>query len=233
MIIIGLVIIVALSWAYMIHIARAMDDDMSMAMPQMMAWSWIDWWSMMVPSATPTILIYAKVNQNRRQNSLAYVSTSVFLFGYLLAWTAFSMVATIGNWLIHTQGFLTGMMGASTSNILGAALLIAAGIYQWTPFKYSCLNHCRTPLGFIMTEWKEGKLGAITMGVKHGSYCVACCWLLMALLFVLGVMNLLWISLLAGFVLLEKLLPQGLWVSKISGLGFIAWGVILISVNYT
>ena len=170
MIIIGLVIIVALGWAYMIHIAR----------PQMMSWSWVDWWSMllmwtammiamMVPSATPTILIYAKVNQNRRQNSLAYVSTSVFLFGYLLAWTAFSMVATIGNWLIHTQGFLTGMMGASTSNILGAALVIAAGIYQWTPFKYACLNHCRTPLGFIMTEWKEGKLGAIKMGIKHGS----------------------------------------------------------------
>ena len=186
----------------------------------------------MVPSATPTILIYAKVNHNRRQNSLNYVSTSVFLFGYLLAWTAFSMVATTGNWLIHTQGLLTGMMGSSTSNILGAALLIAAGIYQWTPFKYACLNHCRTPLGFIMTEWKEGKLGAITMGVKHGFYCVACCWLLMGLLFVLGVMNLLWIGLLAGFVLLEKLLPQGIWVSRISGLGFVAWGVILILVNY-
>ena len=168
----------------MIHIARAMDDNMSMAMPQMMAWSWFDWWSMflmwtvmmiamMVPSATPTMLIYAKVNHNRRQNSLNYVSTSVFLFGYLLAWTAFSMVATTGNWLIHTQGLLTGMMGSSTSNLLGAALLIAAGIYQWTPFKYACLNHCRTPLGFIMTEWKEGKLGAITMGVKHGFYSVA------------------------------------------------------------
>ena len=239
----GLVILVALGWAYMIHIARAMDDHMSMAMPQMMAWSWFDWWSMflmwtvmmiamMVPSATPTILIYAKVNQNRRQKSLDYVSTGVFLFGYLLAWTTFSMVATTGNWLIHTQGLLTGMMGSSTSNILGAALLIAAGIYQWTPFKYACLNHCRTPLGFIMTEWKEGKLGAITMGVKHGFYCVACCWLLMGLLFVLGVMNLLWIGLLAGFVLLEKLLPQGIWVSRISGLGFVAWGVILILVNY-
>ena len=240
---IGLVVIVALGWAYMIHLARGMDRNMSMVMPQVIPWNWVDWWSMflmwtvmmvamMIPSATPTILIYAMVNRNRKQNSLAYVSTSIFLSGYLIAWIAFSLVATVVNWAIHTQGLLTGMMGASTSNILGASLLIVAGIFQWTPFKYACLNHCRTPRGFIMTEWKEGKLGAIKMGLKHASYCVACCWLLMALLFVLGVMNLLWIGALAAFVLLEKLLPQGIWVSKISGLGFITWGAILILINY-
>ena len=240
---IGLVVIVALGWAYMIHLARGMERNMSMVMPQVIPWNWVDWWSMflmwtvmmvamLLPSATPTILIYAMVNRNRKQNSLAYVSTSIFLSGYLIAWIAFSLVATVVNWAIHTQGLLTGMMGASTSNILGASLLIVAGIFQWTPFKYACLNHCRTPMGFIMTEWKEGKLGAIKMGLKHGSYCVACCWLLMALLFVLGVMNLLWIGALAAFVLLEKLLPQGIWVSKISGLGFITWGAILILINY-
>ena len=145
---IGLVVIVALGWAYMIHLARGMDHNMSMVMPLVIPWNWVDWWSMflmwtvmmvamMIPSATPTILIYAMVNRNRKQNSLAYVSTSIFLSGYLIAWIAFSLVATVGNWAIHTQGLLTGMMGASTSNILGASLLIVAGIFQWTPFKYA------------------------------------------------------------------------------------------------
>ena len=163
----GLIVIAALGWAYMIHVARGMDLNMSIAMPQVMPWNWVDWWSMflmwtvmmvamMVPSATPTILIYAMVNRNRKQNSLAYVSTSIFLSGYLISWIAFSLVATVGNWAIYTQGLLTGMMGSITSNILGACLLISAGIFQWTPFKYACLNHCRAPMSFIMTEWREG-----------------------------------------------------------------------------
>ena len=106
--------------------------------------------------------------------------------------------------------------------------MLAAGIFQWSPLKYACLSHCRTPLGFIMTEWREGTKGALTMGLRHGAFCLGCCWVLMALLFVLGVMNLLWIAALAGFVLIEKIAPAGLWVSRISGVVLMIWGAWLV-----
>jgi len=239
----GLVIIVIIAWAYMLHVAARMDDAMPMAMQHVMSWNWIDWWSMlsmwsvmmvamMVPSATPTILIYSKVNSSRKEKSLPYVPTSIFLSGYIVSWIAFSVMATIANWAIHTQGLLTGMMGASTSSILGGCLLVAAGIFQWTPWKYACLSHCRTPMGFIMTEWREGLFGAIRMGLKHGAYCVGCCWLLMSLLFVLGIMNLIWVGVLAAFVLVEKLSPKGIWISRVSGLGFFAWGSLIVLQPY-
>ncbi len=106
--------------------------------------------------------------------------------------------------------------------------MLAAGIFQWSSLKYACLSHCRTPLGFIMTEWREGTKGALTMGLRHGAFCLGCCWVLMALLFVLGVMNLLWIAALAGFVLVEKIAPAGHWVSRMSGVVLMIWGAWLV-----
>jgi predicted metal-binding membrane protein len=111
-----------------------------------------------------------------------------------------------------------------TSPLLGGLVLIAAGIYQWTPAKHACLARCRSPLAFLLTEWREGARGALVMGIRHGFSCAGCCWLLMLLLFVVGVMNLLWIALLTVFVLLEKILPRGLWVSRASGGALIIWG---------
>jgi predicted metal-binding membrane protein len=117
---------------------------------------------------------------------------------------------------------------ASASPLLGGALLVAAGAYQFTPLKDACLAHCRTPMGFLLAEWREGKLGPLVMGMRHGFYCVGCCWLLMALLFVGGVMNLVWVALIAAYVLVEKVTPARLLISRISGLAAIAWGLWLV-----
>ena len=111
-----------------------------------------------------------------------------------------------------------------TSPLLGSLLLIAAGVYQWTPFKQACLRHCRSPLQFLLTCWQDGSAGAFLMGLRHGAYCLGCCWLLMAVLFAVGVMNLAWIAALSVFVLVEKIIPRGLWVAKAAGLFLVAWG---------
>jgi predicted metal-binding membrane protein len=120
-------------------------------------------------------------------------------------------------------------MMVSTSPLLGGAILIAAGVFQWTPLKHACLRHCRSPMGFLMTEWRDGAGGAFVMGLRHGTYCVGCCWLLMAVLFVTGVMNILWVALIAGFVLIEKLAPSGEWLARIAGVLLAVYGVWMIS----
>ena len=123
-------------------------------------------------------------------------------------------------------------MGTSSSAYLGGALLLTAGIFQWSPLKYVCLSHCRSPLGFLMAEWRDGAGGALRMGLKHGGYCLGCCWLLMGLLFVLGVMNLLWMAGIAAYILVEKVVPPGRWgnwVSWAAGAGMVAWGARMLA----
>jgi predicted metal-binding membrane protein len=127
------------------------------------------------------------------------VSTTVFVLGYRLVWGGFSIVATLGQWGLHATALLSPMM-VSTSPMLGGLLVLTAGLFQWTPLKSTCLGPWRSPLGFVMTEWREGTWGALLMGLRHGSYGVGCCWVLMALLLVAGVMNLLWVAALAAFV---------------------------------
>ena len=139
------------------------------------------------------------------------------------------MAATLGNWALHVNSLLSSMMEDSTSAYLGGTLLIAAGAFQWTNLKYVCLNHCRSPISFLMNEWREGSRRALSMGVRHGAYCLGCCWMLMGLLFVLGVMNLLWIAALAGFVLLEKVVPAGQTVSRATGLLLLVWGALMLA----
>ena len=235
----GLVGISALAWAYMVYLAWDMEQmDMEMAMPQMQAWGAVDllllfvMWTvmmvaMMVPSASPLILIFARVNRQRREQEDPVVSTAVFLLGYLVVWTGFSIVATVAQWGLHTAALLSPMM-VSTSPILGGVLLLAAGVFQWTPFKNACLKHCRSPLGFLTTEWRDGAQGALVMGLKHGSYCVGCCWFLMALLFVAGVMNLLWVAGITAFVLAEKVLPGGDLVGRVAGGILVLVGILLL-----
>lgn len=235
----GLVGLTALSWAYMVYLARAMGSSgAEMAAPRIAGWGPVElalafvMWAvmmvaMMVPSAAPMVLVFARVNRMRsrgggRRGPL--VPTAVFLAGYVAAWSAFSALATLAQWALHQAALLSPMMVA-TSPALGGALLVAAGVFQWTPLKHACLARCRSPLGFIMSRWREGSGGALAMGLEHGAYCVGCCWFLMGLLFVAGVMNLLWVALIAAFVLVEKVAPAPLWTSRAAGLLLTVWGL--------
>jgi predicted metal-binding membrane protein len=238
----GLAAITALSWVYVLSVAsdmRNMEMGAEMAMPRMQAWVATDFaltfgmWAvmmvaMMTPSAAPMILMFAGVNQKRRKQDVSYVPTGVFLVGYLVVWAAFSVLATAAQWGLHSASLLSPMM-AITSPVLGGVLLLAAGIYQWTPLKHACLSKCRSPLGFVLNEWREGRWGAFLMGLKHGGYCTGCCWSLMALLLVAGVMNLLWVAAIAGFVLLEKVAPAGDWLGRVAGVVFVGWGVWMVA----
>ena len=232
----GIVAVSALAWAYLLYLAVDMGGmGAGMAMAQTRSWTVTDFglmflmWSvmmagMMVPSASPMVLMFATINRSRRESDAPYVSTGLFLSSYILVWTGFAAVATLVNWALHSNALLTNMMGGSASNYLGGALLILAGLFQWSPLKSVCLSQCRSPMSFLMGDWRDGARGAVSMGLRHGTYCLGCCWALMGLLFVLGVMNLLWIAALAGFVLLEKVASGRRVISWTSGVLLIAWG---------
>jgi predicted metal-binding membrane protein len=157
-------------------------------------------------------------------------STAAFAGGYLLVWLGFSVAATLLMWLLERAQVLSVTRMASTGAWLSGGLLIAAGLYQFSPLKNVCLRVCRAPAEFLSRHWRPGTWGALRMGVEHGAFCVGCCWVLMALLFVGGVMNLLWIAILAVLVLAEKLAPHGLWVSRVCGAVLVAWGVATLAV---
>jgi len=178
---------------------------------------------MMVPSATPMILMFTRTSRNNRNKDEPFVPTAYFVAGYIVVWSGFGLAATVLQWGLQNVGLLSPVL-VGTNAVFAGLVFIAAGLYQWTPFKDACLRHCQTPLGFLMTRWRDGAGGALRMGFEHGAYCVGCCWMLMALLFVGGVMNLLWVAVLAAFVLLEKLSPPGPWVPRISGTALMAWG---------
>jgi predicted metal-binding membrane protein len=242
--------IVALSWIYLVDMAGEMSgmdtagmSEMAMTMPDMVmsatgAWSvreltllWVMWIvmmiGMMVPSASPMIFAFLGVNQRRRSARRPVVPTYVFVLGYVGIWAAYSALAALAQWGLHQAAVISPSM-AVTSPFLQGGLLLSAGIFQWTPLKRACLAGCRSPLSFLMSEWREGRWGAFVMGLRHGGYCVGCCWILMALLFVAGVMNLFWIAAIAVFVLAEKLLPRGEVVGKIAGLVLAAAGLAVL-----
>jgi predicted metal-binding membrane protein len=180
--------------------------------------------AMMLPSAAPMLLLHAAVLRQRRGGASPLGRTALFALGYLLVWTGFSVVATVAQWWLHGALLLTSMMGAAASPLLGGALLLAAGAFQWTPVKRACLHHCRSPIHFLAAGWREGVGGTLAMGLRHGLYCVGCCWFLMALLFVGGVMNLLWVAGIAAYVLVEKLAPAGHLIGRAAGLLLVAAG---------
>ena len=242
----GLAGLTGLSWLYLASMSggmhsAAMEAEMhaAMGMPEMGAWGantvvalFLMWAvmmvGMMVPSAAPVMLLILTVYR-RRGGSDARISGALFVIGYLMIWVAFSAVATAGQVLLHRAALLTPEM-SSRSTLVAGAILIIAGVYQWLPIKSACLTHCRSPLGFLTTHWRDGARGALSMGLGHGWFCVGCCWTLMALLFVVGVMNLLWVALIAAFVLLEKLTPAGPVVGRVAGVLLIAWGAYLLFV---
>ncbi len=236
----GLAGLVLAAWAYLVYLSRSMTGMEAMS-GHLMPWTAADlgftvaMWAimmvgMMLPAATPAILLFAAVNRKRRARDGAGVPTAVFVAGYLLVWGAFSVAAALAQWALHAAALLSPMLGI-TSPLVGGALLVTAGVYQLTPLKERCLAHCRSPLGFFMTEWRDGAAGALRMGLRHGAYCLGCCWILMGLLFVTGVMNLLWVAAIAAFVLVEKAAPAGhrigraaSWAMIVAGLAVLAQG---------
>ena len=242
---VALICVAGLAWGYMIHEAQGMAQTgicrcagLAMSGPDTKPWSivavvplflmWAEMMvAMMIPSAAPMILTFARVNRQRREQERPFVPTGLFVMGYLLAWSGFSLLAALAQWGLHGAALLSPMM-KSNNAILGGVLLIATGVFQWTPWKRACLQHCSSPLSFLLGEWREGRAGALAMGIKHGAYCTGCCWLLMALLFVAGVMNLLWVAVITLAVLLEKVVPRGGWFGRAIGAGCIAWGAWMI-----
>jgi predicted metal-binding membrane protein len=237
----GIVGISGLAWAYMFYMASVMNNmevGIKLPMPQMQSWAAVDFvlifvmWSvmmvaMMVPSAAPMVLMFTNINRKRREQQNPFVPTGVFLLGYLVAWIWYSALATLAQWGLNTAALLSPMM-VSTSPIVGGVLLLATGLFQFTSLKHACLTRCRSPLGFLLNEWRDGTRGAFIMGLRNGNYCVVCCWALMSLMFVAGVMSLLWMAIIAVFVLVEKVAPKGVWISRVSGLLFIVWGIWML-----
>ncbi len=236
----GILVVTALAWAYLVFLRLDMRHA-GMQMAEAEAWSagqmtmllvmWVVMMiAMMLPTASGAGLAFAAIAQRRRARGRPYAPTAVFLLGYVAVWSGFSVLATVAQWGLHEASLLTPM-GVGTSPILGGALFVAAGGFQWTPAKNACLTRCRSPVFFLMTRWRAGHLGAFAMGFHHGLYCVGCCWLLMALLFVAGVMNLLWIATLTGLVLIEKLSGGGERVARITGGALTAVGVAMLAVG--
>ena len=239
----GLIVLAGLGWLALGYEAfgagRCMDAAMRMSTVSTSGWQLRDlvllfsMWAvmmvaMMVPSVAPTVLTFALVNRKRHEQQRPFVPTGFFLIGYLTAWTVFSLLATVIQQTLHAAALLSPAM-VLTSPMVGGGVLIAAGVFQLTPLKRACLVHCRTPLRLLMTEWREGAWGAFLMGWKNGHYCIGCCWLLMALLFVAGVMNIAWVAVISAFVLAEKVMPVGPRLGWAAGLACIAWGVWMAS----
>ena len=223
----ALLAVVAGAWGYTLTGAAIAMGVPTAANLATLSLTFAMWWvmmaAMMLPAAAPTILLFAAVNRKSGERGHPIVPTAVFAAGYVVAWGGFSAAATVVQASLERSGHLTPML-SSAGAYIGAALLIAAGVYQMTPLKHACLRHCRAPHDFIARRWRRGSAGALRMGLEHGAFCLGCCWVLMGLLFYGGVMSPLWIAGLALYVLAEKLAPAGHWIGRFGGLALIAWG---------
>jgi predicted metal-binding membrane protein len=172
--------------------------------------------AMMLPSSLPFVLMFSAEQARRRTKQMTVAPASFFVAGYFVMWTVFSGVCALLQQALHGMSLLSPAMSA-TSSAFSGALLVAAGGYQWTPMKYACLRHCRSPLTFLLSDWREGAAGAFRMGAGHGLFCIGCCWMLMLLPFAAGVMNLLWMAGITVLLLLEKAAPGGEWMARACG----------------
>ena len=214
----GLVAIAALAWTWIASgagMGMAMGWDAERVVLTLAMW-WVMMVAMMVPAAAPTVLLYSR--------SARPLHSGAFLAGYLLCWLGFSVVAVALHWGLELAGGLAPMEMALSSRWLAGGVLIAAGLYQFSPLKGACLAHCRSPAHWLSRHFRPGRLGAFRMGLSHGAYCVGCCWLLMLILFAVGVMDLAWVAALALLVVAEKLLPRGDLIARAGGAVLIAWG---------
>ena len=223
----------ALAWVYLVSMA-GMEELCAINVawgPRDFALMLVMWLVMMVgmmlPAAAPMVLLYAQVARKARRDGSVLPPTAVFVAGYVLAWTLFCVAATLAQWALDRAALLSPMWEAN-STLLGAGILIAAGLYQLTPWKNACLSHCQSPAFYFASHFRPGARGALGLGFRHGLYCLGCCGVLMALLFVGGVMNLLWIAGLTIFVLLEKAIPVGPWGARVAGVALVASGALLL-----
>lgn len=235
----GITAIVAVSWLYlwtsaatMDHGTMAMDAMPRMQSPGALPLTFVMWTvmmaGMMLPSATPAILAYGSLVRKNGAHGRILPGPWTFAAGYLSMWTLFSVAATLLQAALEYAALLTPAMATASAGLCALAL-IAAGIYQLTPLKHACLGKCRNPLQFFLTHWRLGPAGAFRMGLEHGAYCVGCCWVLMLLLFVTGVMNLLWVALIAAFVFVEKVFPGERLVTRVSSAALILAGLFLLT----
>lgn len=225
--------IVALAWADLAWMAVDVDPPdapMPVWTPGYFTAMFVMWAvmmaGMMMPSASPAILLFARLRRHAGHDSVA--PSLAFAAGYLATWSLFSLVATAAQWALSEASILSAAMSSRRAAFTGA-LFVAAGLYQFTALKAACLSKCRSPVEFLVQRRREGRLGPFVMGMDHGLYCVGCCWALMALLFAFGVMNLLWVAALAAFVLAEKLFPAGARIAIASGIAMLALGLVLFN----
>jgi predicted metal-binding membrane protein len=228
----GILAISVIGWVFLAWIAVDMSHPLAqLTMPASSNWSaasvlaiWLMWAlmmaAMMLPSALSMILTFVKLGLQSGEPARG----RSFVAAYLMVWFVFSAGATAAQWALQALGWVNPMI-VSTSALLSGLLLLVAGVYQFSPLKQTCLSRCRTPLGFLLGEWRAGTYGAFVMGLRHGLFCVGCCWTLMALLFVGGVMNLAWIAALSIAVAIEKLAPHGERLAAVLGFGLMAAGL--------
>jgi predicted metal-binding membrane protein len=242
LLVVGCVLVLTvLAWAYLVRLEHDMAESMAhevmmagMGMTMDMPWTAIDavftftMWlvmmaGMMAPATAPTLLLFAAAHRARGGG---LTPTAFFGLGYLAVWGGFSGLAALAQWALHQAALLSPTMAAS-SPYLGGGILIAAGAYQLTPMKGACLAHCRSPLGFLMSHWRDGSRGALVMGARHGLYCLGCCWALMCVLFAVGVMNLAWVAALSAVVLVEKVGPGGIRLARAAGVVTMIFGIVV------
>lgn len=221
----GIATVTLLCWSYLLgRTTPAMHAaDHGLAMTLVM-WA-VMMCGMMLPGAAPMLLTYERVSSRMRRGHLG--RTLLFAAAYLALWMGVSFVGAAGQIELRATGMLSHL-GASTRPLLSAVLLLTAGAYQLSPLKQACLRRCRTPMGFMLTEWRPGARGALEMGLRHGTECVLCCWALMALAFVLGTMNLLWMAALTILMLAEKIFPGGRQIGLLAGYAFLLWGASVL-----
>ncbi|MGH7721065.1 MAG: DUF2182 domain-containing protein [Gemmatimonadaceae bacterium] len=240
-----ILLITALAWAYLVYLDRQMSssveqETMMAKMGMVMDAPWgvpdvfftfVMWAVMMVgmmsAAATPVLLLFAEMHARRVERGLP-MAVLLFGLGYITVWLGFSASAALAQWALHEVALLSSKMSALSPGLAGA-ILIAAGAYQLTPAKGACLTHCRSPLGFLMSNWRDGARGALQMGLRHGAYCLGCCWALMCVLFAVGVMNLAWVGVLTAFILVEKVGRTGASVARVGGVIMFAFGVLFVA----
>lgn len=230
----SLALVIVLAWLYLWQSAGAMDDMGAMAHMGGAAafgltfamWA-VMMTGMMLPSAAPAILLYAALVRRNAERGTVLPAMWIFTSGYVAAWAGFGAAAALAQAALEHAMLMTSTMSLASKG-LSAGVLLAAGLYQWLPVKDICLQKCRNPLELFTVRWRPGARGAFRMGLEHGLYCVGCCWMLMLILFAAGVMNLLWVALIAGFVFVEKLLPAARFTTAIAGLVLVGAGAFVL-----
>jgi len=214
----GAAAVTGVAWWYLIRVAGRMQSHAHTTIDTgaLFAMWAVMMLAMMLPSTLPFVFTFSAEQSRRRATQMTVIPTAFFVAGYFILWIVFSGACALLQQALHGLALLSPMMSA-TSSAFSGAVLVAAGVYQWTPMKNACLRHCRSPLTFLLSDWREGAVGAFRMGADHGLFCIGCCWMLMMLPFAAGVMNLSWMAGITVLLLVEKAAPGGQWMGRICG----------------